>query len=280
MKFVSISFVVIITLGVLESAGNRSEWENKEIEQIPQTMNEVRDEMARDSSYDVGSRLFQWNRVIVNNSETIDMNKIIDFYEEIINESTNVDSIKKMILQLETLGKQAQREKKEERHKRILEILNKALAHKYIEVRLWTADRLYNWGYKEDVRHVYSDFIETKNLDKKLEKEFKFQYEGDLRVLDKNKKYYADEAMKIKRKNIEDKISKIDENKNRVIIDVMSKLMEYEDSKSNELVKEAYRESYISSVITDYEKTEYEKKWAKEKQAKFFRKLKMHINKK
>jgi len=270
------------------------EWEKKQIEEIPQTMQMIREKLEEDPSHDFTEIFLHWTRVIIKysskDSDLIEKYGIIDLYAQVIEESTHIDTMKEVIGLLVDIGNTCDKKEK------IIPILEKGLNHKFIDIRLLAADNLFKMGYREGVYPTYVNIIAQPDIEKKLDKEFRSQFEIELNSalrslatikdrIKKDGKEEFEESMEIKRKEteiekIKSKIANAEAYKSGAVTHALEKLINYDNTETRGLVKRVVREdTYVAPIISNVER-EIESikiKWAKERSQKFLNDLFKYI---
>ncbi|MEW6557839.1 MAG: hypothetical protein AB1349_10875 [Elusimicrobiota bacterium] len=242
---------------------------------LPQCIETGRKEM--NNPYYLSEILFYLGRVG-------DDPRVSEFCFEIIEKSTNIASIIQAIWTLRAIENRVDKKTKE---KTIL-ILKKVLNHKFIEVRLEAADRLFEMDCKEDVYPLYVNIIAQPDIEKKLDEEFRSQFEVELNSALKSLAMIKDrvekdgivefeEGMEIKRQEAEIekiklKIGNVEAYKSGAVTKSLKKLISYDDTETRKLVKRIVKEdTYVSSIISRAKKEvgSIKIKWAKERGQKF-----------
>lgn len=195
--------------------------------------------------------------------------KILDFYDTVMQKSDNYRT-KRWAIEAELLLGDVT-DKKEMILPKVHQILINDLKYKFIEVRLWSADMLYNLGYKDDAYPIYRDILVRSDINQWLDSEYRFQFEQEIdwnlkRISDlknispKNNLEKLEREGKIKQKEgeierVKRKVVNIESIKMDAVKNIIHKLITYNNDETRTLVRKAILEnSYDSAVIYNPDK--------------------------
>jgi hypothetical protein len=214
-----------------------------------------------ESKFDFGQDIF--SRIIncaKKDSAFITRGGVFEYYLNLIQSSTNTGMLKRILREITEIGKIYCKKKES------IVLLKKVLHHRFIEVRLYAANQLFDEGCKEDAYTVYADLLKRQNLREWLDSEYTLQFAQELNAAEKmtdslKKSYRAtakthfNDSLDIVRqekklKRIQNKLEHKEFDKIKIVVNVLHKLTEYDDPETRSLVKNAVTQNpYVSAAL-------------------------------
>lgn len=198
----------------------------------------------------------------------VDRCKLLDFYAEIIKKSTRTELIESAVEEVAGLSVKCGQVQE------VLPIVQNALTHKYIGVRLSAANGLFDMGYQKDAYQFYMNIINMNPVELKriienqpLDQKWVMMLAPD--GLKRDSAYYKERD------------SNLANWKANIILKIFEQLIKYNDPKTEEALKKAATKNiYIKSVISELIKEKNKFPRAHRASDEVYKKLKTFINEK